>query len=263
MCENRLELLISSCNNYSDLWDLHIDHLERYWRDRRIHTTIVTDSTTDKHYPGIEIFSAGDNLEMPQRLCKALVRVKSEYVLVTLDDYFIVNNVDNNKINSLLDAMDQNNIDYIRMFPIPKEKKLFDNERKLYWIDLERNYGVNLYPGIWRKSFLMSTFKENLNAWKYEVSLTRIAKETGRRCVMSRDEVFAFLDVIRKGKLLSKASKYLKKNGIKLDREKISYLEEKKLNLMFWTKKNLPRSLQIIIKRIMKKLGMHFFSEGI
>ena len=61
--------------------------------------------------------------------------------------------------------MDKEGLDYIRMFPIPKEKKKMKEYEKMYWIDLNRNYGVNLYPGIWRASFLKATFREEYNAW--------------------------------------------------------------------------------------------------
>lgn len=263
MLSDRLEMIISSCNNYSDLWDLHVLHLNKYWADRTIKSTLVTDEETNRTFSNVDIFSAGSSLEMPQRIKKKLETASSEYVLITLDDYFITQKVNNKEINHLIEAMDKYGLDYIRMFPIPREKVPLDKKKKLYWVDLSRNYAVNLYPGIWRKSFLEMTLKEPLNAWKYEVSLTLIAKENNRKCAMSRGNEFVFLDVIRKGKLLSKASKYLRNNGMMIDRELISKREETKLNLMFWTKKNTPRFVQSFIKKIMSLFGMKFFSDGI
>lgn len=263
MLKDRLELLISSCDKYSDLWDLQVYHLNKNWPDRNMRTVIITDCNSKKKYDGIQVFSAGNELEMPQRLKRILDSVATEYVFVSLDDYFLTKKVDNQRIEYILDTMDKYKLDYVRLFSIPKEKKALDKEKKLYWIDLERNYGVNLYPGIWRKTFLEETVKNSLDAWKYEVSLTAIAKENNRRCVMSRGEDFVFVDVIRKGKLLSKAEKYLSSNGMSLNREHISKKEEFKLNLMFWTKKNMPRSLQKIIKKTMSLFGMKFISDGI
>ena len=241
MLSNRLELLISSCDKYSDLWDLQVYHLNKNWPDRNMRPVIVTDCSSKKEYEDVQVFPAGDELEMPQRLKAILNSVSTEYVFISLDDYFLTQKVDNQRIENLLDAMDEYELDYIRLFPIPKERKVVNKEQKLYWIDLNRNYGVNLYPGIWRKSFLEQTVRNSLDAWKYEVSLTTIAKENDRRCAMSRGEDFVFVDIIRKGKLLSKAEKYLSSNGMTLDREHISKTEEFKLNLMFWTKKNMPR----------------------
>ncbi len=263
MLNDRLELLISSCDKYSDLWDLQVYHLNKNWSDRKIRTVIVTDRSSKKKYDDIQIYPAGNELEMPQRLKRVLKSVSTEYVFVTLDDYYLINMVDNQRIENILDSMDKYKLDYVRLFPVPKERKVLNKEQKLYWIDLNRNYGVNLYPGIWRKSFLEETVEKSLDAWKYEVSLTTIAKENNRKCVMSRGQEFVFVDVIRKGKLLSKAEKYLSSNGMTLERELISKKEEFKLNLMFWTKKYMPRPLQRIIKKIMLRFGMKFISEGI
>ena len=263
MLEDKLELLISSCDKYSDLWDLQVKHLNKYWDDRKIKSTIVTDCASEKEYPRINIFAAGLDLEMPQRLKYALENVSTEYVLLTLDDYFVIEKISNERINELVGIMDKHSIDYIRLFSVPKEKERYSIYSDLYWIDLNRNYAINLYPGIWRKSFLYDTLKESLNAWEYEVSLTNVAKKGNYRCLMSRGKDYVFVDVIRKGKLLRKASKYLKKNNLSLNRDIIPFREELKLNLMFYCKKYFPRSLQVIIKKTMEFLGMKFISKGI
>ncbi len=263
MLGDRLEFLISSCEKYSDLWDLQVYHLNKNWPNRNMRTVIVTDCASKKIYDDVQIFPAGEELEMPQRLKMILNSVSTEYIFISLDDYFLTQKVDNQRIENILNAMDEYKLDYVRLFQIPKERKVLNKEKKLYWIDLNRNYGVNLYPGIWRKSFLEQTVRNSMDAWKYEVSLTTIARERNCRCAMSRGEDFVFVDVIRKGKLLSKAAKYLSLNGMTLDRELISKKEEFKLNLMFWTKKNMPRSLQKIIKKIMLLFGMKFISDGI
>ncbi len=263
MLSDRLELLISSCDKYSDLWDLQIYHLNKNWANRNMRSVIVTDTTSKKAYENIQIFAAGNELEMPQRIKKVLETVSTEYVFITLDDYFLIEEVDNQKIENLLNAMDQYKLDYIRLFPIPEERKVLDKGKKLYWINLDRNYAVNLYPGIWRKSFLEATVNSPLDAWKYEVSLTSVAKANNFRCAMSKENIFMFVDVIRKGKLLNKANKYLASNGMKLERELISRKEEFKLNLMFWAKKYFPKKIQKLIKKVMSLFGMKFISEGI
>ena len=263
MLEKKLEIIISSCEKYSDLWSLHLMHLERFWKNRKIKTVIVTDHPHEIKNENILVFSAGEGLEMPQRLKYALYNIETEYVLLTLDDYFLIKEVDSKKIERLIEIMDKENLDYVRMFSIPKEKKKISGYKEMYWIDLTRNYGVNLYPGIWRTSALKETFRNEYNAWNYEVSLTEIAREMKMKCAMSRGNEFLFIDVIRKGLILRKAARYLKKNNFSLKRKKVPIKEEIKLHLMFWSKKYLPRCVQRIVKKIMIKYGMKFFSEGI
>lgn len=258
------ELLISSCEAFSDLWEYHIQLLDENWGDRNIPTTIVTDKV---HYDdsnlSIRVFSAGEGKEMPQRIGKVLETINSEYVLLTFDDYFLIDKIDNQKIDYLLEVMEKEKLDYMRMFPIPKEKKKIKGYKDLYWIDLSRNYSINLYPGLWRTEFLRQTVSEKMNVWDYEVSLTRIARDNNKLCAMSRGDYFPFLDVIRKGKILHKAKKYLDKRGMVLNRELISWKEELRLELMKNSKKVLPRFVQKYVKIIMEKFGMKFISKGI
>lgn len=257
-------MLILSCDKYSDLWDGHVKMLNQYWFDREFDTYIVTDKETTKRFDRIEIYSAGLEIEFSQRLKKALEFVKTKYVFITLDDYFLVKHVDNTKMERLISVMEFENIDYIRLFPDPNSNSKFKNYKKLYSIKLNRNYTVNLYQGIWAKSFLESTVYSNLNAWQYEVSLTKIARESGAKCVLSKGLEFQILDVVRKGKILHKAARYFKKNDIYHgNREIIKYKEEIRIKIFSIGKKILPRRIAIAFKKLLKKIGFIFFSESI
>lgn len=259
---DKLTLIISSCENYSDLWDNHMELLNQNWPDRDISTIIVTDSQHDGVIEGCDIYSAGQGLEMPQRIKSFLFNVKTEYVLITLDDYYVIKTVDSNKIMRAIKLMDEASLDYLRFWPYPHEKGRKEFSKKAYWIELNGNYKVNLYPGIWRKDFLESTLKDELSAWKYEVSLTSIAKNYGAKCAYSLNGEFPILDVIRKGKLLHPAKRYLDKHGMKLDREVISYPLEIKLNLLYYAKEIVPKPILRALKKVMVKKGYKFYSEG-
>ena len=94
MKESKLSVIISSCDSFSDLWDGHIKLLERYWGDRNVdQTLLVTDKPTDRSYDNVTVLSAGEFAEWSQRLKKALDTVRTEYVFITLDDYFLIKKV--------------------------------------------------------------------------------------------------------------------------------------------------------------------------
>ena len=173
-------------------------------------TFIVTDAPTDKSYPGIQTIIAGADVEWSDRLAFALKQVKTDYVFITLDDYFLIKKVNNQSIVDLLNMMEKENIDYIRLFPRPKRatKEELPGYQGIRHIDLSCNYSVNLYSSLWRKAFLESTVKNSKNAWQFEVILHKRAEEYGAKCVVSLRNEFWILDVVRKGKLLHKAVEY-------------------------------------------------------
>ena len=261
--KDKLTMVISSCEAYSDLWDNHILLLNENWKDRDIKTVIVTDKIHESNYQDIEIFSAGALLEMPQRLKKYIKTCDTKYILVTLDDYYVDKKIDTKKIQRAIDIMETKKLDYFRFWPYPPERKKIDDIEKAYWIELNGNYKVNLYPAIWRKEFLEDTIKDSLSAWEYEVSLTSIAKSLGANCAYSVNNEFHIVDVIRKGELLHPAKKYLDSKGLKLDRKLISRKQEIKLDIMYYAKEVVPKPILRVIKKIMVKMGHKFISEDI
>ena len=261
--KDKLTMVISSCEAYSDLWDNHILLLNENWKDRDIKAVIVTDKVHESNYQDIEIFPAGDLLEMPQRLKKYIKTCDTEYILITLDDYYVDKKIDTKKIQRAIDIMETKKLDYFRFWPYPHERKKIDDIEKAYWIELNGNYKVNLYPAIWKKTFLEATIKDSLSAWEYEVSLTSIAKSLGANCAYSVNDEFHIVDVIRKGELLHPAKKYLDSKGLKLDRKLISRKQEIKLDIMYYAKEVVPKPILRVIKKIMVKMGYKFISEDI
>lgn len=261
---DKLTMVIHSCNKFSDLWDTHVQLLEENWPDRNIPTYILTDCESEKKYPNVSILSAGEGKELSQRTAFALEQIKTEFVLITLDDYFLIKPVASETITGVLDMMDAENFDYVRLYLRPKckEKNRIKKYGKVYHIDTNDRYCVNLYVGIWRKSFLEKTIGETKNAWQYEVSLPRIAREVGARCAMSNNDEFVILDVVRKGKLLHKANRYLKKRNLYHgDRPVISYWDEIKLGIRTWGIRIMPKWVTRLVRSFMIKLGHHYYSQ--
>lgn len=262
-----MTMLILSCGKFSDLWDGHVKLLEENWSDRDMETFIVTDAPSMKDYPNVKILSAGTEAEWTERLAFALQCVKTRYVFITLDDYFLIKRVNDRAISDLLEMMEKEGIDYIRLFPRPKRATLsrLNGYKGIRQINISCTYSVNLYPGLWKKPFLESTVRKPLNVWKYEVSLFRRAMEFGANCVLSQRNEFQTLDVVRKGKLLRRSARYFRKHpGIyEGDREVNTWRYELMLMLQQQVSRHMPRLLKDRIKSFMRRRGHHYFSDDI
>lgn len=262
--QNNLTMIIHSCDKFSDLWDVHVQFLEKNWGDRNIPTYILTDKENKKEYQNVSILSAGDGKELSERTAFALDKIDTEFIFVTLDDYLLIKPVSNQEIENLLDIMEKEKLDYIRLFLRPKckRKNRIKKYGKFYRIDTNERYSVNLYAGIWRKDFLLSTIREPKNAWRYEVSLPRCAREYNAKCAMSNNKEFVILDMVRKGKFLNKANKFLKKNNAYHgDRGVNSRWYEFKLAIRTWGNRLAPKWLKNWARNFMIKRGHHYYSE--
>ena len=199
----------------------------------------------------------------PARIKTALDTIDSSYVLITLDDYFLIDSVSNKKIAYLIERMKKEDIQYLSLYNrrVTKKKKYYPIQQ-LFPIDLSKKYAITLYPAIWNVEFMKKTIKEDTTPWLYEVSLTKTAQEENAKCSASLAGIYNILDVVRKGKILHKAKRYFKKNNIEIgDRPTISYITELKLLILDIISWYMPRRLFKIIKKIAKKRGMTFFSE--
>lgn len=87
--ENNFSIIISTCDKFSDLWDAHILLLNQNWADRNVETFLVTDKPTDRTFKNVTVVAAGEGTEITERLKAVLPLIKTEYVLFTLDDYFL------------------------------------------------------------------------------------------------------------------------------------------------------------------------------
>ncbi len=257
-----LTLMIQTCENFSDLWDPHMQLLAESWPDRP-RTLLVTDCPTDAAFPGVDTFAAGPGKHMPARLAAALPHVKTEYILLTLDDYFPICPISTARIVRLVETMDREQLDYIRLHAGPDSRRKTGNSG-LYAIDLTEDYAVNLYPGIWRRTFLEQTILEETDIWSYEVSLTHSARRLRARCALSKGREFPILDVVRKGRLLHHANAYLRRRRLYHgSREVLPWREELRLFLFHTGKRLLPRPAARWVKAWLRHLGMRFYSDRI
>lgn len=266
MKQSNLSMIISSCGAFSDLWDGHITQLERFWGDRSLDQTIlVTDEPTDVTYENVKVFAAGAGIEWSRRLKSALDLVRTEYVIITLDDYFLIETVDQARIDSLVDIMRENGLDYFRLFRRPKRAtgKQIGSCAGICRVDTSVAYSVNLTTGIWKTDFAKYCSNCDLNAWRFEVALSGMAQSYGASCAVDNNDDFVILDVVRKGKLLRKSANYFKKNpGLyQGSREVNTFDYEFRLGVRTMVGRHTPMWLHKRIKNMMRSLGREFYTE--
>lgn len=264
--DEKMTFLILSCDKFSDLWNGHVKLLDEMWPDRKCKTIIVTDTNINNYcFDDVEVFCSGKEKEWSQRLSEAVNMVTTEKILITLDDYFLIRPVSNKKIEYLLDVMEHNELDYLRLYKRPKRatKQRIANCKNIYRVDTKIMYSVNLYTAFWNRNFLLHTLRAPMNAWKFEVKLSNIASEYCAKCAVDVCNDFYILDVVRKGKLLRKSRKYFNKhpdlyNGNR-EVQPLSY--EIKLSIKTFVGRHFPLFLQKFIKKIMRKFGHKFVSD--
>ena len=264
MLREKITMLILSCEKFSDLWEAHVRQLETYWPDREMDTYIITDEEHPVQFDRVKVVATGSGLEFSQRLDIALKQINTEYVFITLDDYFLRKPVSNEQIGGLVSMMDKEKLDYVRLFKRAKKAngEKMNGYKGIRWIMTEKRYSVNLYVGIWCREFMQKTIRDVRDPWRYEVSLARIATELNARCAVSLNREFVILDVVRKGKILNKANRYLKKHNLYHGPRPVqSRWYEFKLGVRTWGGRLMPTCVVNWARNYMIKRGHHYFSQ--
>ena len=246
--------VIASCDLFSDLWENHLHFLRLHFPEME-RIVIVTDTNEkNRSFEGVAIREFGKEISYSERLAKAMTDIETDYVLFTLDDYFLKKRVIIEKLEEDFSFVEEN-ADYMRLFLQPKPKRK-DRQGSFYSLDYNRNYSVNLYPGIWRKEVLRSVCEGTPRTpWELEVSLNRRFQKNGFKGVASLGEEFPIMDMVRKGKYLRKAYRWLKKQGrLPADnqRKKQTIRYEFALNLRTFISRHFPKPFVNWLKKVFR-----------
>jgi hypothetical protein len=214
MLKDKITCMIFSCNKFSDLWDGNMKMLRKNWPDKDFETYIITDKPTERTFSDAKVIAAGADVEWTDRLKYALQYVKTKYVFLTLDDYFLIKSVSSERMEKYVDKMEEGGFDYIRFFkrPTTATRDELPDFKGLYHVENSHMYSVNLYSCLWKKEFLAYTVKEPRTPWDYEVQLHERAMEYNAKCLVCLNKEYEILDVVRKGRILRQAYWYFKRH---------------------------------------------------
>ena len=119
------------------------------------------------------------------------------------------------------------------------------------------------YPSIWKKEALLKVLKNHEEIWKSEARLTRRAREESLKCITRTNKgLFEFVDVVRKGKYLRSAYRYLKRNDLYISDRKIRTIPETiKLNLRIFISDITPKPIKDLMKKMVSRKEKKFYSD--
>ena len=212
-----LNVLIMSSDGYEDCWKPFSILYNKYFPNN-YKTYIVTETKTCPYFDTIKKTGA-----WTKRLKEALQELDSEYVLLMLDDYFIHDKVDNNKIKECLKIIKETNA-IVYNFEFKYRQGVELNNR--YDIQLNNQYYLNsTQPSIWNRQRLIERLDKEQTPQEWE--LTKINSPYMHLINNTNEKIIDIgYDLSHKpwgivGGLWSRETKELfDKEGIKIDYEK-------------------------------------------
>lgn len=170
---NNCTIIVSSCDKYEDLWDPFFKLLTTYWGNCPFPIVLNTET---KHYSNIyfDVKTINSNHHAwGARLIDVLSQIDSDYVILLLDDYFLINNVNTVAINTCISYMELNKKIANFRFDSSMIDKSINKDELISPYDgfvclNESDWKCNFSPSLWRKKTLLKYLRSHESIWGFE-----------------------------------------------------------------------------------------------
>lgn len=228
-------LLVSSCDKYEDTWHPFFELLHIYGNGLSCPVVLNTES---KHYVNehfdIRVINSPGKTTWSRRMANVLSQIDTEFVLLTLDDYFLKDYFDVERFDKVLNYMrthtDVGLVDISPRWaesPADVQNNLLNNDiRDDFYVREKDEWNITLVPGVWRKDFFLNLLREHEDVWMFEYYSGIRAKKTGMKVVrfVTRMPTIYEYDFrvwtgigITCGQWLPKNAEFFEQHGIKVD----------------------------------------------
>ena len=158
-------VLVVSCDGYKDLWGPCITLFKKFWKNCPYPVYLVS-NTIAADFPGIKPIKTGSDISWSDNLLIALDAIPEEYVLLYIEDLFLIQEVDSPSIEQLISRCMQEHWNYLRLNPTPQGDERIDDHVSI--ISPGSVYRSSVVFSVWNKSTLRQLLRPGESAWDFE-----------------------------------------------------------------------------------------------
>lgn len=228
-------------------------------------TVVVTNKNS---HDGVLVVNTPEDSTWMEREIAGLEIIDTEYVLTLPEDSLIMEEVDEREIESILDDMDELQLNYCK-FTAPANTGNIGSSGLLSKVYKTTPYSRNLGIGIYRKEYLWKVIGDGSKSpWELESLWLKVSQTAKRQfyddiVIVNKDILHAQNSVL-KGRWYYSAVQRLAEQGIEVkpSRDVISENEERKIKVAAKIGVIIPPWMRPIVKKIGRMLGLKFATEN-
>ncbi len=209
----QVAFVIASCDKYSDLWEPLFGQIFKHWPDNSYQIYLIANHKKFNH-PRVVTLLAGDDLDWSSTVIHSINQLTEQYVLFWVDDAFLSEDVDVDRVNTLVTWIVDGDHNFLRMRPNPRPKSWLRNDIGI--LDHKQAYRVSLFSTLWKMDILKEILRQGESAWQFEVDgSARSQKFEHFYC--TRDEVFKYWHGVERGIWILPTVNQLRQLGFTID----------------------------------------------
>ena len=217
-----LAVLVVSCDKYSDMWGPFFQLFWRFWPDCTFKVYLLCNNLRI-YLPKVNMLLIGDDISWSDNLKKALQLIREEYVLLFIDDLFLLSPVQAERLEKVFSWIIVNRPNCVRMncyadnYPVPNKPDKPYNDF-LGIVSKGMDYRVSTVLTVWKREYLMNLLGEGENAWEFEICGTERANFSDGY-YSTYENHFHVVNCVIRGKWRPSAICKLNDIGIKINKE--------------------------------------------
>lgn len=180
-----VSLVVSSCDKYEDAWYPYFELLKKYWPEHPQKIYLITEekgfSCSDLD---IQVCNYDKSLTWSERLYLTLNQIESKYIIFSLEDFFLLGNVNQARIEECIGWMEENSqIAVCRLFSSNHPNlKITEKYKDFYIADNTVGFRLDTQVALWNREVLMSFIDLKENPWQFE--------QNGTKRIMNTSKIF-------------------------------------------------------------------------
>lgn len=255
--KNKFAVLVVSCDKYSDLWDPFFKLFFKFWPDCPFNIYLLSNYKIT-NFPKVKTINIGKDISWSDNLYKGLNLLKEDYVFLLLEDAFLIDFVNTNKILNLFNMALNIDVNYFRIIPSPMPDKKYNE--LIGVVSKGTLYRATSEQCIWKKKILLKLLKTSETAWDFEINGSTRSDEYDNFFSTWGKCLFLINGVVR-GKWQRSAIEKLKSLGIQTDLNKREVMTLKETIVFFLKSLRFRLFLEIVPAKYRRRIRSFIYSK--
>lgn len=211
-------ILVVSCDAYSDLWDPYFRLFRRYWPDCPF--PVFLGSNFESYQSDtVTTICVGEDVSWADNLRKMLDHIGASRIILFLEDFFLVSQIDTLKVKSLVQLASEEGLGCLRLFPHPPPSRRVRHRRELGHIRPGDDYRVSTQVAIWDVETLRRLAWPGFSAWDFEIIGSIASNEMHAKFWGVYEPVIDYRNGVWRGRWLPEGLEACRAAGIEIDVE--------------------------------------------